>query len=221
MTMLVILEQMKILCNLFQVKVAVLYNFPSQLSYLLLRRRLSCQCNLHEVDCAGLDMRASNIQQTLFEVLPLCCGWRYLKSKEQKAPQKKTLFFVKVGISGDTAWKPDFSLQNVDFLTVNGQFFLPFGELGTERDDGATEHGVGGHREGKGRRRAEKAFIIFRIRMETGDSNQLKCQTHGVTHKRPSLELRLANNSHWAKSGLSPVFCTAHEPSIVFILVSV
>ena len=79
------------------------------------------------------------------------------------------------------------------------------GESGTQRDDGAMEHGVGGHREGKGRRRAEKALIIFRIRMETGDSNQLKCKTHGVTHKR--LQSRTEVGKQHSLGQIWPVTC--------------
>lgn len=112
---------------------------------------------------------------------------------------------MEVCIPGDTAWKPDFSLQNANFLTVNGQFFLPFGESGTERDNGALKHGVGGHREGKGRSRAGKAFIIFRIRMEPGDSDQLKCKTHGVTHKR--LQSRTEVGKQHSLGQIWPVTC--------------
>ena len=94
---------------------------------------------------------------------------------------ERTLFSLEVCIPGDTAWKPDFSLQNIDFLTVN--------ERQGQKETGTVEHGVGGQREGEGKGRekegmggegrgrdgrGEKVFIIFRIRMETGNSNQLK-----------------------------------------------
>lgn len=51
-----------------------------------------------------------------------------------------------------------------------------------------------------------KVCIIFRIRMKTGNSDQLKYDSYGVTRGECSLEQQSANNIPWAKSGLSPVF---------------
>lgn len=51
-----------------------------------------------------------------------------------------------------------------------------------------------------------KVCIIFRIRMKTGNSDQLKYDSYGVTRGECSLEQRSANNIPWAKSDLSPVF---------------
>lgn len=96
---------------------------------------------------------------------------------------ERTFFSLEVCVPEDTAWKPDFSLQNVDFLTVNEQFFLPFGKTGTERDwdngtwcrwpkgRGREGEGKGKGREGvKGEGRGGKVFIIFRIRLATAIS---------------------------------------------------
>ena len=66
-----------------------------------------------------------------------------LNQRNRKHHGENTLFPGGL-YSGDSAQKPDFALQNIDFLTLNESFFLPCGESGTERDFGAMEHGVGG-----------------------------------------------------------------------------